>query len=689
MTGIKSTSIRAVMMDMLKTKFGGFSSWNKMEADLAILCADLPEDISDDSKLGIIAGLKAIKDFLLEKDILLDETVFIDDEIERLTETKQISLYVEEDDQIDDDTIEKYSRLSVGTEGVMGIHLPFNYSQLSKLTNGVFDKTGLIKFYISREKIIYGKIVAEIYEHPQKIPIAKLIESKKKDKETGDPVVRRIALFGERVEGREYYILKEIGIPFYVYRFITEKNRELILFTVNQCEIGDYIITGVITQCDDFRMLTQSAKLPTKLPFFFAQHIRNRVIKFKNHDEFKHRIEHLDINMNDFFDFPFTIEKRFKSKLRTVKLKQPTWFKWLIWAWLTHINIGMINEYPLHILMLGNPHSGKSILLNSLHEKSKETRGVFSGSSSTLKILRCMVNTRTTKEGSAREESVATMNDLLEHQKREAGSGVSSVHVNMTSRVLSTSNPVRDIRCIEDLLNSFEASFLSRLLIYYQTDEHEKLIRHSKDSELESYKFKLSFNDWISFIDYLQSFPAEYDMKKVEEIHGSIPHVLSETLKRHYDARHMHHIECIMDGIVKARCFLEGDMSFKANENDYNVLAEVWINIIRSWIKPEHLKKLDVKDRIFYLPENCQYLYWQIEKLIRPIERSEAKEIALKAMSNTDFIEALMILVDMGVLIEDNHYLKPHFMGELNEKQQRLPSGREDEEVVQGEESES
>lgn len=713
MTEIGSTSIRAMMMELLKTKFGGFSIWSKIEADLAILCADLPESTNDEKSAGIIVGLRAIKDFLLEQHISPDEVEFIDEEIERYSETKQISLYVEEDDKVEENVIDKYARLSMGTEGVMGIHLQYNYQQLCKLTNGVYNKTGLIKFYISRERILYGKIVAEIYEHPQKIPIATLIESKQKEKETQEPLFRRIALFGEKIEGRAVNKIKEIEIPFYVYKFTSDKNQELILITTEQQVIGDYIVTGVVTQCDDYRMLTESAKLPTKLPFFFAQSVRNRVIRFKNHKEFKERIKQLGIIQPKLFNYPFTVTKMIEGIRSTFLLKQPEWFKWLIWSWLTHIEMGMFNTYPMHIKMIGNPHSGKSLLLNSLHDKSKETRPVFSGSSSTLKhlvpsfkysparlgylaesnrfsfldeFLRCLVRTRTTKEGSAREESVAIMNDLLEHQKREAGSGVSRVNVNMTARVIATTNPVRDIHCIEDLINAFEESFLTRWMIYFQTSEHEKMIRSSKDSKLETYDLKLSVNDWISIIDYLQSFQSNYDMNRVEEIYQEVAdsNVLSETLKRHYDARHMHHIECIIDGIVKTRCLIEGDMSFEAKDADYKILETIWKNIIKSWIKPEYLKKLPPKDRIFYLPENCQYLYWQMEKLVRPFTRSEAKEVAMKAMNSNEFIEALVILIEMGVFLEDNNLLRPHFLGIENEIQQRLSDRGEDEEVVPG-----
>jgi len=683
-------------MELVKSKLGVNPIWKKIEADVAMSCAEMPEPTTPGKLIDFVTKLKRLKNFLIDQEFLNEDLIFIDEEVDRYEKTKTISLYEEEEDQIEDSIIKSYARLGKGTEGVVGIHHNFNYSQLKKLTNGVYNETGLIKFYISQERTLYGKIIAEIYEYAQKIPIASLYESRKLDEE-GEPVFKRIALFGEKVNRTEWEKIKEINIPFYVYRFISESNDEMILISSDKCEIGDYIVTGVLTQCDDYKDLTDSTKILTKLPFFFAQSVRGRIIKYRNHREFFIRAKDVGMCNKEMFEYPFTISKEKKIW----KLLQPNWYKWLIWAWLTHERKGLINPYPMHLLQLGDKHSGKSLMLNALHAKSKETRSVFSGSSSTLKhlvpsfkynpaklgylaesnrfsfcdeFLRCLVNTRTTKEGAEREEGVAIMNDLLEHQKRLAGSGVSQVHVNMTSRIIAVTNPIKGIQNVEDLINHFDESFLSRWMIYFQTESHVQMIRKSKDSLLVTFPYSIDVNDWISFIDYLHTFSAEYDMKRVEEIYEAVPQVLSETLKKHYDARHMHHIECLIDGIVKARCFLEGDSSFQANEEDYKVLKEVWLNLVSSWIKPEHIRSINVKDRIFYLPENCQFIYWRMNELKKPISKQEAEELALKGMNLKEYYTAWSILVDMGLIRESDGKAKLWYFSdeEEDDSQKRL-----------------
>lgn len=694
MMDVKLNYIRGEIMSMLKEKFGSLSFWKRVESDIALMCAELPEPNTTEKRIEFVQKLKSFKLFLTKQDVPEEDLKFIDEEINLHEQTKIISLYEEEDDSLDKSMIAGYARLGKGSEGVVAILQDYNYSQLTKLTNGVYNETGLVKFYISQEKTVYGKIVAEIYEHPQKIPIATVIESIKINKETEKPIYKRINLFGQSYRKNEVKVIKEINLPFYVYRFITEDNNEFILMTLTSCEIGDYIVTGVETQCDDYKMLTDSAKLPTKLPFFFAQGMKNRIIQFKNHKEFKIRLEELKINKEDFFDYPFAI-----SKGKNVwKSLHPTWYKWLIWSWLTHEDKGLMNTYPLHLMIIGVPGAGKSFLLNCLYQKSKEAREIFSGAGSTLKslvpsfkynparlgylaesnrfsfcdeFLRCLQNTRSTKEGSQREESVAIMNDLLEHQKREVGSGISRVKVNMTSRVISATNPINGINNVDDLVNRYDASFLSRWLIYYQTDDHAKLVKESNDRDLKKYKFRLPINDWVSILDYLQTFSSKYDLEKIEKIRNSVPNVFSESLNKHYDTRHKHHIECLMDGIIKTRCLMENDMSFESKEIDYKILKEVWLNIIRSWINPQQIRNVDLKERIFYLPEKSQFIYWEVCKMKRSLKKEEVEEIALKSMSKREYYEAWSILVEMGLIIEFDGRAKPYYFKNFKEDGQR------------------
>lgn len=682
----KEVSPRKEIFDILKTKFDKMAFWEHAEGELALLCSNLPDSITKEKRKEFEDGLNGIRDCLSNEGVSPKELLFIGEEIERANSTETISLYNEEEDNVEKSIINTCARLTPGAEGVMGIDLPLNYTQLSKVTNGVYEKTGLIKFYISNQKTVYGKIVAEIYEYLQKIPIATLIESKKKDPDTDKPLFKKIILFGQKYDVNLCKLVKEISLPFYVYRLISDDGNEYIIISTQKCEIGDYIIKGVVTQCTDYKMLTDSAKLPTKLPFLFVHSVQNRIIQFKNNDEFLTKIKELNICKENIFDYPFAIEK----DKRMWKLLHPPWFKRLIWAWLIHEKKGLMNNYPLHLLVVGPKGSGKSLMLNGLHAKSKEIRSVFSGSSSTIKSLipsfkynparlgyfaesnrfsfcdeffRCFL---VKKEGE-KDEGVALMNDLLEHQKREAGSGVSRVNVNMTSRIIATTNPVREMKTCEDLIRNLDESFLSRWLIVFQTDEHVSMVRKSNDIDLQPYYFHLKINDWISILDYLHTFSANYDFKRIERIYDSIPEILSQDLKNHYDARHKHHIECFMDGIVKTRCLFEGDISFNATEEDYEMLKTIWTNIIRSWINPEAIRRAKISDRIYYLPEKCQYIYSKMKEFGKPIEKLELAKICASELNSSHIYEAIRILMENELVIEDEKNFKLYWMGGIKD----------------------
>ncbi len=676
-------SVRSSIMDLIKTKFLEFGIWNKLEAPIALKCSELTEPTTDKKSQKLVEELKGIKRFLLTYEGIHHVDVeFLDEEMDIYESTKQVSSFSDDENDVPKKIIDKYAGYRTTQEGIFAISQKYNFRQLEILTDGVYQRTGFIKFYISNEKRLYGKIIAEIDEYPQEIPIATLVQSKVADKDSGEKE-RMVSLFGRWNKNKYERARKDITEKFYLYRFITDKNVDMILLSQTKCEIGDYVVVGVTTFNEDYKLITDTAKIPTKLPLIFAQSVKNRIIKYKNHKEFFDRVKHLGITeeKNDFFNFPFSIRKKNKGYI----LLHPKWYKWFIWSWILHERKGTMNTYPLHILQVGPAGSGKSLLLNGLHAQSKESKDVFSGSSSTLKslipsfkynpaklgylaesnrfsycdeFLRCLVNTRTTKEGSEREESVALMNDLLEHQKREAGSGVSRVKINMTSRIFATTNPIKGIHNVQDLIKKLEQSFLCRWIIYYQTDDHVRMIRKSNDKDLKLYKFRISTDDWVSLIDYLHTFSADYNENIVAEIHDSVKSILSEDLKNHYDARHKHHISCIMDGIVKTRCMIEGDDSFKAKEVDYKILKKVWTSIIRSWLNPEHIKDIEKKDKIFYLPENCQFIYWKLYNKYKRMKVEDIQEMVKQDMNENEFAEAWTILKEMNLILEEDSIAK-------------------------------
>jgi hypothetical protein len=188
------------------------------------------------------------------------------------------------------------------------------------------------------------------------------------------------------------------------------------------------------------------------------------------------------------------------------------------------------------------------------------------------------------------------------------------------------------------------------------------MIRESNDADLENYSYDLQINEWISMIDYLQSFSAEYDIKRMKEIYESVKPLLSDELLDHYNSRHQHHLECLLDGVIKTRCILETDLTFKAQDKDYERAEQVWKQVIGSWVDFKDIRKMDVGQRIFYLPEPTQFVYWSIVKQKRPIVKEELDELCKDELTPTQELQSLVILKEMGLIFEDGDEIKTHYM---------------------------
>ncbi len=691
MTEIISSSPRRIVFGMLKDAFSQFTIWKLIEVPLAIRCTELPIPINGKDTEELVRQLKGIKNFLIEKTIPESDLQFFQDVIDHYDQVKQISLYTDEEDSVPQEIIDRYIKLGDITEGILAIKQPFNFAQVKVLTRAVHKATGLIKFFISNEKIISGKIVAEIYERKQNLPIATLTQSRKE--KDGEHEIS-VSLFGSMITKQSHIILKEIKFPFYVYRFISEFQQEMVMLSLEPHDIGDYIVTGMIVECDDFKALSDSAKLHTKLPFLFAQTVQNRILQFKDHAEFIKRIGYLEINKTNLFEFPFTLSVLENKQVVNYILLHPKWFKWLIWAWLLHSRKGLGNKYPLHLMWIGVQNSGKSTQFNALHQKSKEVRSIFSGSSSTLKglipsfhasppqlgyltesnrfafcdeLLRCLIRSQPGKDSDDKYEYVGLLNDLLEHQKRECGSGISSVNVTMTSRVIAAFNPMRGMHNVTDVLKLLPPSFSSRWLIVWQGSDHIDMIRNAKMDDLKKTDYHLEIDDWISIIDYLQSFNAKYDMDILIQIKNDSQSILNDTLLDHYSSRHLHHLECLIDGIIKARCLFKKDPIFNATPEDYEVLRSIWQNIISSWVETKDIKFMDIDRRIKYMPETAQYIYKEICDFKRPVIHREIKDLAETEMTYNEYVNSLLLLIDNGLIIEVEGALIPYWYKENKE----------------------
>lgn len=683
-TAIEDTDIRSYLMELLRSKSGLMNNWMEFEPELQVKISQIPDPLSAESKKLAVEKIKDIHSFCLEKGVASANIDFLLDACDRLKNTKQISLFdMEEETTLKDEDVERYIKLSYESEGMVGINHPYSYSQVSLLANKVFEKTNLVKFFVSTEHIVRGQIIGQYSEQAMKVPLISVLVEKK-PKEDLLPK-KRLLFFGQSYDKNTWTPFKEKDMRFYVYKFITSNNTELVLLSIDQLSVGEYFLTGMSVNITDKKSIGESSKLSIKVPFFFAQNITPRVLKYPTKDAFHKRMRELHVDER-IKNYPFAVEIPGFDGLRI--LNHPEWFKWLMWAWLVHASKGM-RPYPLHLMILADPGSGKSTLLNNLHQLTREFHPMYSGSSSTLKdlvpsfhkhpakagylleanrfafcdeFLRALLRVNMNAEG-GKNELLGFLNDLLEHQERRAGSGVSAItNAKMRARAIFTTNPVRGTRKVEEVLRKYELSSLSRMLVYHQTGEHLDLVRKSRVEDLELYPNIYEPETLLSLIDFLQSFHAKYEYERLTKIHAKYTPILNGDLLAHYSTRHMHHLECLIDGVVKTRCLFNMDTDYEATEKDYAMLEQIWGFTITSWVDPDRIKELPKAERARVLPENANALYQELVDINRVVTRLELQEIALKMMTKNDFYASVIMLKEYDLLHEQDGLLKPYFL---------------------------
>ena len=593
--------------------------WDEFETDLIKMCAKLPSYFHENTRQQAVQIIKDIEQFLISSvDIHKEDLEFLKEEIKFIDSIKQTSLFETIENRVDENVIKTFSSLSLDTEGIISLDMKFNFEQLKYISKRVFNDTGYAKFYISSADIYTGKIVSELFSGSSVVPIMDVLE----DPTTGTHSLR---FFSEKIPSGSN-VVKRIEMSFYIYRFVSHTGEQMTLFSTEPASLGEAIVKGNKTTIEDKRTIGETATLSTSLPMFFVNTLQSRTPKIHTQKEFN--LFWSKYLFSDWYKTPFIIENA-KTK-KWYEYKYTDIYKKLIWSWLVSAPIGVKQVYPLNLMIMGRPGTGKTDLIDNLHRISQESQSVFSGVSSTLLNLVPTFKNRPpevgylaksnrfafcdeffrvlVRNGNSKNENkdwMGVLNDLLEQKKREVGSGHGRMNIKMTARVLATSNPVLGMDTFDKLLEGIDNAFLSRMLVYFQTEEDYSIVQKILNIEdLEETIPIINEYDMLGLIDYLQSVTSDYDTQRIEKIFNVGKAVLPPSLISQYMTRQKHHLECILDGVIKVNCMLDGRKEFKANEQDYEECQLIWIKILLSWTNnPKKIKGLPHKYKLKLLTQ--------------------------------------------------------------------------------------
>ncbi|MDP3989745.1 MAG: hypothetical protein Q8Q01_00900 [archaeon] len=586
---------------------------------------------------------------------------------------------IPEDNGIEDPFLQ--SVIAKNTQNsIIKVSEPLNYEQVKNLARLVFEDTQNkpLIFTISNKHRIEGKVIGEIEQRKIKLPVAWKAEIS--PKEDSDKKTYVAYIFGQKIPKRTK-IIDEISGEFYLYRFLSKDTKEYVLISTEKLNLDDYTVHGLSIEVEDTKIIGDAYRLLNKFPVFFVHTANSHICTLTNHKELFAKCDEIKLTGNKLYEYLQSHKTAEGIKI----LEHPRWFLKFIAAFLFHKKKGITSAYPMHLLWIADRGTGKSSFLEALHQKSGESQEIVAGSSSTLKYLIPSFKEQNRPEMGAlakasrlvivdeffrilrlnineKEDECGRMNDLLEHKDRQAGSGQGRIRTSMTARLMATTNPIAGTNNIVSLVDKFDDSFLSRFLIYYQTDDHVKFIHQKMKEDTLITKEWIEVNDFLSIQDYLQSFDSQYKRERLVKLCDKFVPFLSETVRGLYEARYLHHLECLLDGIVKVRCLSTRDSNFTAIEEDYQEAEFVWSIIIKSWFKQtidELLKdqKIPLEMRSKFIPEEGIYILRTLANLGFKATPTALKEKCRLEMHQTRLHFNLSLLVQGGFIIEKNDLL--------------------------------
>lgn len=566
---------------------------------------------------------------------------------------------------------------------IIKIDFPFNFLQLKTVVYAYHQTTGKLIFPISKGFVSDGKVIG-VLRGGNKVKVPVVVTHKIIG---GENPQFAPFLFGEspnRKSPRE-----ELSGYFYMYRFVDKDDQPYTLLSDKKLSLQSYQIEGSVFEVKDSSLVGEVSKIPVKYKVLFLHSAKPHIIDFNNHKEFFSFCDKKEVKKKEFLEYVVSVKQGKKIKV----FSHPIWFLQLLLIFLIHAMKGEIDRFPLHLLWISNRGSGKTTCLEAIMNKFGEK--IVDGSTSTLKFLIPSFKEKNNPEigelarahrlvvvdeffrmllkskNNERNVEVARMNILLEHKERAAGSGHGQTIVKMTGRLMASTNPVSGTNNIYNLLDKFDDSFLSRMLIYYQLPEHMDYINEAKKSRFVPTTYWIEPHEFLSIVDYLTSFDAEYDWEKLVSIYEKFSVPLSAEVKGMFEARYLHHMECMLDGIVKMRCLFDRDESFCAIDEDYRLLESLFQKILLSWFNDTRNIVLDSsisqENRLGFLPEDARVILDVLERLGLTASIKDLKKACLSEM-NDDIFYSMLSLLKTGNFIfekglEIRHYEIQHIGG--------------------------
>jgi len=578
-----------------------------------------------------------------------------------------------------------------GKRGYIVLKKPLSWDESVGISKGIYEKSGKMFICLSMEKRLVGKITQYIGNKPYKLPL--ISEVKEKDTKA-DRVVKDIVFFNKGIDNRKVLVLDSYSTNVYLYKFISDTNNEYLLISLEELDTDNEEIVGMEVNMSDTITIGESKRLATTLPTLMTKRLPlTREVTHHTSDPFRRG------NLPEGSITPEIIEKNVLVIRNTIFniFTHPDVFEKLIISWMFSSSY----KYPPHLFILGKGGFGKSQMINNIFKSTSTENRVWDGSECTFNSLlptfgTIPVNegycyktrmfafmdeflrafTRTKRDKDRKIEELGRLNNYLEHQKdREAMSGVGHVMLQPTSRALVVTNPIMGVGDLYGLIDRTDEAFMSRWLVYFATPMHIQMINQQKEKIADKERKKFGEDEVIQprefrkLLKWLQSFKISgVDDTRLIGIKNKLKaQIRSSDIQTHIDMRFLHHIRCVLDGLVKYRCLTEmvqEESEFKPIDLDYDNLFDLLSVVVSSWeFGAEKIMTLPVNVREHYLDEKSQLIFQLVNDSVKSTE-DELKELALrnKITDGKNFLSYLNTLKQYDLIwVDKEGLIHPHW----------------------------
>jgi len=485
------------------------------------------------------------------------------------------------------------------------------------------------KLIISKEKTYRGKIEASMYAGKEEISIMQHYQTS--NKKTGDVSIGYRFLDEPKVS-KGVKILKTLSVNFYIDTFTDGKGNSYLLFSEKKLDRGSCMVVGSEIKLPDDVLIGNYGKVESRKKIIFCYEVEPYIRKYKAIDEI---FSTFNYSKQQLLDFLFYHEREKRVYY------EPEYLNNLILSFL----LASKRSYQMHLLINGPPHCGKTSLLEAVSDKFDEDN-LDSGSGSTIKGLvpsfgqatpkvgallnanrLCFIdeffgNVHSERKNSNNQDSdnLRMMNEILECRSRRYGSGKGVIdNAVMKAKLFGVTNPIEGTTFLETI-KIIPETVVERILIINLGKNMSEWVNNSeiqnfKEGKPEPFVDKFI---WLGIYDFFNTFTSKFDDKRILNIIKKIEQKVPIYLREAYNKRYKnHHIQCLMDGIIKTRCLFEKNKFFEAIEADYVELEKLWDSVIVNWnednkiLTNEQLKMVEIikekgKILIIELKEICK-----------------------------------------------------------------------------------